>query len=92
MTWYLIVFTLRMLAVEHATGVVQVVKLPDVQACQKAQNDTNAEGIATVCTSSLNDANGFIAAMGCHDSHMSKLPNGTLVARFSCEPEITVPK
>jgi predicted RNA-binding protein with PIN domain len=91
-TWYLIVFTLRMLAVQNGTGTVQIVKFTDAQACQSAQTQTNTDGIATVCTSSLKDADGFIAAMGCQDSHMSQLPNGVTVARFSCAPQITVAK
>jgi hypothetical protein len=89
-TWYLIVFALRMLAVQHATSVVQIVKFPDAQACDKARSETSSDGVATVCTSSLKDADGFIAAMGCHDSHMLKLPNGTDVARFNCTPDIAV--
>jgi len=36
-TWYLIVFAVRMLAVQHATSVVQIVKFPDAQACDKAR-------------------------------------------------------
>ncbi|HEX3838080.1 MAG TPA: hypothetical protein VHW25_14050 [Steroidobacteraceae bacterium] len=92
MTWYLIVFTLRMLVVQHGSGTVQIVKFADAQACQSAQSQTNADGLATVCTSSLKDADGFIAAMGCEDSHMSQLPNGVTVARFTCEPQITVAK
>ena len=92
MTWYLIVFAVRMLSVEHATSVVQVVKFPDAQACDKARSETSSDGVATVCTSSVNDADGFIAAMGCHDSHLIKLPNGSVVARFNCTPEITVAK
>jgi hypothetical protein len=91
-TWYLIVFTLHMLSTEHGSGVVQVVKFPDAQACQKARSETDSDGIGSVCTSSLKDADGFIAAMSCNDSHLSKLPNGTIVARFSCMPEVTVPK
>jgi hypothetical protein len=90
-TWYLIVFAVRMLAIEHATSVVQVVKFPDAQSCDKARSETSSDGIATVCTSSLKDADGFIAAMGCHDSHMLKLPNGSEVARFNCSPDIVVP-
>jgi hypothetical protein len=91
-TWYLIVFAVRMLAVQHATSVVQIVKFPDAQACDKARTETSSDGVATVCTSSLSDADGFIAAMGCHDSHLIKLPNGSVVARFNCTPEITVAK
>ena len=91
MTWYLIVFTLHMLAIENGSGVVQVVKFPDAQACQKARSETDSDGIGSVCTSSLKDADGFIAAMGCHDSHMLKLPNGSEVARFNCTPDIVVP-
>ena len=91
MTWYLIVFAVRMLAVQHASSIVQIVKFPDAQSCDKARSETNSDGIATVCTSSLPDADGFIAAMGCHDSHMLKLPNGSEVARFNCTPDIIVP-
>ncbi|HEY4339948.1 MAG TPA: hypothetical protein VGM97_08390 [Steroidobacteraceae bacterium] len=92
MTWYLVVFTLHMLAVEHGTGVVQVVKFPDAMACQKARSETDSDGIGSVCTSSLQDTDSFIIAMGCNDSHLSKLPNGVVVARFSCAPQITVSK
>jgi hypothetical protein len=91
-TWYMIVFAVRMLAVQHASSIVQVVKFPDAQSCDKARVETNSDGVATVCTSSLEDANGFIAAMGCHDSHLIKLPNGSVVARFNCTPDITMPK
>jgi hypothetical protein len=91
-TWYLIVFTLHMLTVENGSGVVQVVKFPDAQACRKARTETDSDGIGTVCTSSLKDADGFIAAMNCTDSHLSKLPNATIVARFSCMPQIAPPK
>jgi len=91
-TWYFIVFAMRMLTVQHATGVVQIVKFPDEQACEKARIETHSDGIATVCTSSLADLTGFTAAMGCHDSHLITLPNGTTVARFNCTPDITVPK
>jgi hypothetical protein len=91
-TWYLIIFTLRMLAVEHGTGIVQIVKFPDAQACEKARTETHSDGIVTVCTSSLDDANGFIAAMGCRDPHLVKLPNETVVARLNCTPDITVAK
>ena len=92
MTWYLIVFAVRMLAVQHASSIVQIVKFPDAQSCDKARSETNSDGIATVCTSSLADLTGFTAAMGCHDSHLITLPNGTTVARFNCTPDITVPK
>jgi hypothetical protein len=91
-TWYLSVFAVRMLAVEHATSIVQIVKFPDAQACDKARVETTSDGIATVCTSSLEDANGFIAAMGCRDSHLITLPNGSVVARFNCTPDIAIPK
>jgi hypothetical protein len=91
-TWYFIVFAVRLLAVNHATGIVQVVKFPDGEACEKARIETHSDGIATVCTSSLKDANGFIAAMGCNDSHLLKLPNGSVVARLNCSPDITVAK
>jgi hypothetical protein len=91
-TWYFIVFALRMLAVQHATGIVQVVRFPDAAACEKARSETNSDGIVTVCTSSLSDVNGFIVGMGCHDSHMVTLPNGAVVERLNCSPEIAVAK
>jgi hypothetical protein len=91
-TWYFIVFALRMLSVQHATSIVQVVKFPDEQACEKARIETHSDGIAAICTSSLGDVNGFTAEMGCHDSHLTTLPNGTTVARLNCTPDITAPK
>ena len=92
MTWYFIVFALRMLAVEHATSIVQIVKFSDEQACEKARIETHSDGITTVCTSSLNDVNGFVAAMGCKEPHVVTLPNGSTVARFNCTPVITIAK
>jgi hypothetical protein len=91
-TWYFIVFAVRMLAVQHASSIVQIVKFSDEQGCEKARIETHSDGIASACISSLNDVNGFVAAMGCHDSHVVTLPNGSTVARLNCTPEITVAK
>jgi hypothetical protein len=93
MTWFLIMFSLRMLSVQHASAVVQVVKFPSLQACDAARGIGSSDaGVATVCTNENNDVKGFLAAMNCQQSKVDKLPDGTEVARFSCAPEMVVPK
>lgn len=92
MTWFLIMFTLHMLSVHHATGVVQVVKFPTLQACDAARGVGSSDGgVVTVCTIDNNNVKGFLAAMNCQQSKVDKLPDGTEVARFSCAPEMVVP-
>ncbi|HEV2703612.1 MAG TPA: hypothetical protein VGV09_18445 [Steroidobacteraceae bacterium] len=80
-------FSLHMLAAEHATGVVQIVKFANSQACESARGVGSADdGVVTVCTSSEKDVDGFLTAMNCGDSKFEKLGDGTDVARFSCAP------
>jgi hypothetical protein len=93
MTWFLIMFSLHMLAAQHATGVVQVVKFANVQACETARGvGSPDDGVVTVCTTDQKAVNGFIAAMNCSDLKVEKLGDGTEVGRFSCAPEMVVPK
>lgn len=86
-------FTLRLLSTEHGTGVVQVVKFTDLQSCEAARGIGNPDdGVVTVCTTSNKDVTGFIAAMGCNNSKMDKLPDGTELAKFACAPNVVVTK
>jgi hypothetical protein len=93
MTWFLRMFSLHMVAAEHATGVVQVVKLANAQACETARGvGSSDDGVVTVCTGEQKDVEGFIAAMNCQDSKVEKLGDGADVAPFSCAPEMVVSK
>jgi hypothetical protein len=90
--WYLIIFTLHMLAAENVSGGIQVIKFTSAGACEKARVDAPADGIVAVCTSNQNDVSGFVAAMNCHDPHTDPLPGEGSVVRVSCAPYISVPK
>ena len=93
MTWFLILFSLHMLSVQHATGVVQVVKFPSLQACDAARGVGGSDGgIMSVCTIDNNEVKGLLAALNCQQSKLDKLADGTEVARFSCAPEMVAPK
>ena len=92
MTWFLIMFSLRMLSAHHATGLVQIVKFSSLQACDAARGVGSSDGgVVSVCTSDDRDVKGFVAAMNCQQSKVDKLADGTEVARFSCAPEMVVP-
>lgn len=91
-TWFLLMFSLHMLAAEHATGVVQVVKFANLPACETARGvGTSDDGVMTVCTSEDKGVQGFITAMNCQESKVDKLGDGTDVARFTCAPQFGAP-
>jgi len=92
-TWFLIIFSLHVLAVQHSNGVIQVVKFPTQQACESARGvGTSDDGVMSVCTTARQDVNGFIAAMNCQDSKVQKLEGDLEVARFSCTPQFVTSK
>jgi hypothetical protein len=92
MNWFLVIFSLHMLAAENVPGGIQVVKFTTAGACEKARVEAASDGVVSVCTSNQNDVSGFIAAMNCHGSHTDPLPGGGSVVRVSCAPYISVPK
>jgi len=88
-TAYLVVFAFHMLGAEHQTYNVQLMKFNDIRECQKAR--PLDDGVTSVCTTTKDDASGFIAAMNCHRGE-STIVAGRQVIAFNCSPYISIPK
>ena len=86
---YLLVFALHMLASEHTSYTIQLVKFTDLASCQEAR--PTQDGVTSVCTTNVSDATAFVAAMNCGNPEKHTVA-GTEVLAYSCSPDIKTPR